>query len=101
MKKLVLLLGAILLVTQGVYAADKFGSVDLGKVMQQYSKSKEATKWAQEQEKSIQDFIADARKKYNAAATDELRSEIFSVIEDLEIKKITFKILQNKNHYLK
>lgn len=32
--------------------------------------------------------LADARKKYNAAATDELRSEIFQIIEDLESKKI-------------
>lgn len=32
--------------------------------------------------------IADTRKKYNEAATNELRSEIFSVIEELENRKI-------------
>lgn len=32
--------------------------------------------------------LADARKKYNAAATDELRQELFKVVEDLEARKI-------------
>ena len=32
--------------------------------------------------------IADARKKYNAAATNELRVELFQIIEDLENRKI-------------
>lgn len=32
--------------------------------------------------------LADARKKYNAAATDELRAELFQIIEDLENRKI-------------
>jgi Skp family chaperone for outer membrane proteins len=90
MKKLVLLLSAILLVAQGAYAADKFGSVDLGKVMQQYKKSQEATKWAQGQEKSIQSFIADARKKVAATPDDKKKDleekynkELISKVEEL------------------
>ncbi len=74
MKKLVLLLGVMLLAAQCTYAEDKFGSVDLGKVMQQYSKSQEATKWVQAQEKSIQSFIADARKKVAAAPENQKKA---------------------------
>jgi Skp family chaperone for outer membrane proteins len=94
MKKLVLLLGVMLLVAQGAYAADKFGSVDLGKVMQQYSKSQEATKWAQGQEKSIQNFIADARKKVAAAPDaqkkdleEKYNKELISKVEALRKNK--------------
>lgn len=32
--------------------------------------------------------LADARKKYNSAATDELRQQLFKVIEELEAKQI-------------
>lgn len=37
--------------------------------------------------------LAEARKKYDAAATDELRSELFKVIDDLEAQKIELDIV--------
>ena len=87
MKKVALLLAFVLMLGQYSFAAEKIGTVDLQKVMDQYSKAKAANTWVQNQEKSIQTFIDDARAKVNAAPDKEKK-----VLEEKYNKQLADKV---------
>lgn len=75
MKKLFTLLALFTLVSP-VFAADKYASVDLDKVLKGYKKTETINKTFQKREADIRVFIVDAQKSVVAATTDADRKKL-------------------------
>ena len=96
MKKLLTLL-AIFAFSTPVFAADKYASVDLDKVLKGYKKTEVINKSIQEKEAAIRVFIVDAQKSVVAATTDAERKkredkyakELKSKMDALQKEKIS------------
>ncbi len=92
MKKLFTLI-ALLALASPVFAADKYASVDLDKVLKGYKKTAVINKTFQQREADIRVFIVDAQKSVVAATTDAERKKL----EDKYAKELKAKMdkLQN------
>ena len=92
MKKLFTLI-ALLALASPVFAADKYASVDLDKVLKGYKKTTVINKTFQQREADIRVFIVDAQKSVVAATTDAERKKL----EDKYAKELKAKMdkLQN------
>ena len=75
MKKLLTLLALFALVSP-VFAADKYASVDIDKVLKGYKKTETINKTFQKREADIRVFIVDAQKSVVAATTDADRKKL-------------------------
>ncbi len=75
MKKLLTLI-ALLSLTAPVFAADKYASVDLEKVLKGYKKTAVINQTFQKREADIRVFIVDAQKSVVAATTDAERKKL-------------------------
>ncbi len=75
MKKLFTLLAVLALATP-VFAADKYASVDLDKVLKGYKKTATINKTFQKREADIRVFIVDAQKSVVAATTEADRKKL-------------------------
>ena len=75
MKKLFTLL-AVLALAAPVFAADKYASVDLDKVLKGYKKTATINKTFQKREADIRVFIVDAQKSVVAATTEADRKKL-------------------------
>lgn len=75
MKKLLTLI-AILVMAAPVFAADKYASVDIDKVLRGYKKTTTINADFQKREADIRVFIVDAQKKVVAATTDADRKKL-------------------------
>ena len=75
MKKLLTLLALFALVSP-VFAADKYASVDIDKVLKGYKKTETINKTFQKREADIRVFIVDAQKSVVAATTDAERKKL-------------------------
>ena len=75
MKKLFTLL-AVLALAAPVFAADKYASVDLDKVLKVYKKTATINKTFQKREADIRVFIVDAQKSVVAATTEADRKKL-------------------------
>lgn len=92
MKKLLTLL-AVLAFAAPVFAADKYASVDIDKVLKGYKKTDSINKTFQKREADIRVFIVDAQKSVVGATTDAERKKL----EDKYAKELKAKMdkLQN------
>lgn len=75
MKKLFTLI-ALLALAAPVFAADKYASVDIDKVLKGYKKTEIINKDFQKKEADIRVFIVDAQKSVVAATTDAERKKL-------------------------
>lgn len=75
MKKLFTLI-ALLALSAPVFAADKYASVDIDKVLKGYKKTEIINKDFQKKEADIRVFIVDAQKSVVAATTDADRKKL-------------------------
>ena len=75
MKKLFVLL-AILSLTAPVFAADKYASVDIDRVLKGYKKTEIINTTFQKREADIRVFIVDAQKKVVGATTEAERKKL-------------------------
>ena len=75
MKKFVLLL-AMMLITAPAFAAGKYASVDVDKILNGYSKTKTLNANFQKQEADIRVYMLDAQKKVVSAKTDAERKAL-------------------------
>ena len=75
MKKLFTLLAVLALATP-VFAADKYASVDLDKVLKGYKKTATINKTFQKREADIRVFIVDSQKSVVAATTEADRKKL-------------------------
>lgn len=75
MKKLLTLI-ALLSFTAPVFAADKYASVDIDKVLKGYKKTDVINKDFQKREADIRVFIVDAQKKVVSATTEADRKKL-------------------------
>ena len=75
MKKLLSLL-AVLTITTPVFAADKYASVDIDKVLKGYKKTEVINTTFQKREAEIRVFIVDAQKKVVGATTEADRKKL-------------------------
>lgn len=75
MKKLLTLI-ALFALCSPVFAADKYASVDLDKVLKGYKKTDTINKTFQKREAEIRVFIVDAQKSVVAATTDADRKKL-------------------------
>lgn len=75
MKKLLTLI-VVLFVCAPVFAADKYASVDIDKVLRGYKKTEVINTQFQKREADIRVFIVDAQKKVVAATTDAERKKL-------------------------
>lgn len=75
MKKLLTLI-AVLFITAPAFAADKYASVDIDKVLRGYKKTEVINTQFQKREADIRVFIVDAQKKVVAATTDAERKKL-------------------------
>ncbi len=87
MKKL-LVLFAVLAFAAPVFAADKYASVDIDKVLKGYKKTAVINKSIQEKEAAIRVFIVDAQKSVVGATTDAERKKL----EDKYAKELKTKM---------
>ncbi len=87
MKKLLTLL-ALLAVSSPVFAADKYASVDIDKVLKGYKKTEAINKTFQQRDADVRVFIVDAQKKIVAATTDAERKKL----EDKYAKELKAKM---------
>ena len=95
MKKLLTLL-AILTITAPVFAADRYASVDIDKVLKGYKKTEIINNTFQKREADIRVFIVDAQKKVVGATTeadrkkleDKYANELKAKMEKLQKDKI-------------
>lgn len=95
MKKLLTLL-AILTITTPVFAADRYASVDIDKVLKGYKKTEIINTTFQKREADIRVFIVDAQKKVVGATTeadrkkleDKYANELKAKMEKLQKDKI-------------
>ena len=75
MKKLITLLAVFAFVSP-VFAADKYASVDIDKVLKGYKKTDSINKTFQKREADIRVFIVDAQKSVVGATTDTERKKL-------------------------
>lgn len=87
MKKLLTLI-AVLAMAAPVFAADKYASVDIDKVLKGYKKTETINTTFQKREADIRVFIVDAQKKVVAATTDAERKKL----EDKYAKELKAKM---------
>ena len=95
MKKFLVILG-LLAVSAPVFAADKYASVDLDKVLRSYKETADATAQFQKEEADIRIFVLDAQKKVVSAKTDAEKKlleeknnkELQSKVDALQAKKV-------------
>lgn len=87
MKKLFTLI-ALLAMATPVFAADKYASVDIDKVLKGYKKTATINKTFQQREADIRVFIVDAQKSVVAATTDAERKKL----EDKYAKELKAKM---------
>lgn len=87
MKKLLTLV-ALLAVCSPVFAADKYASVDIDKVLKGYKKTETINKTFQQRDADVRVFIVEAQKKVVAATTDEERKKL----EDKYAKEVKAKM---------
>lgn len=95
MKKILVILG-LLAVTAPVFAADKYASVDLDKVLRSSKETADATAQFQKEEADIRIFVLDAQKKVVSAKTDAERKlleekynkELQGKVDALQAKKV-------------
>ncbi len=87
MKKLLTLL-ALLAISSPVFAADKYASVDIDKVLKGYKKTEVVNKTFQQRDADVRVFIVEAQKKVVAATTDEERKKL----EDKYAKELKVKM---------
>ena len=87
MKKLFTLI-ALLAMPTPVFAADKYASVDIDKVLKGYKKTATINKTFQQREADIRVFIVDAQKSVVAATTDAERKKL----EDKYAKELKAKM---------
>lgn len=96
MKKLLTLI-ALLAMCSPVFAADKYASVDIDKVLKGYKKTDAINKTFQQRDADIRVFIVEAQKKVVGATTDAERKkledkyakELKSKMDKLQKDKIT------------
>lgn len=87
MKKLFALI-AVLAMAAPVFAADKYASVDIDKVLKGYKKTETINKTFQKREADIRVFIVDAQKSVVGATTDAERKKL----EDKYAKELKAKM---------
>ena len=95
MKKLLTLL-AVLAIATPVFAADKYASVDIDRVLKGYKKTETINNTFQKREADIRVFIVDAQKKVVGATTeadrkkleDKYANELKAKMEKLQKDKI-------------
>ena len=94
MKKLLTLV-ALLAVCSPVFAADKYASVDIDKVLKGYKKTETINKTFQQRDADVRVFIVEAQKKVVAATTDEERKKLEDKY-DKEVKAKMDKLQKDK-----
>ncbi len=99
MKKLLTLI-ALFALTTPVFAADKYASVDIDKVLKGYKKTAVINQSIQKQEADIRVFIVDAQKSVVAATTDADRKKLEEKYGK-ELKAKMDKLQKNKINALK
>lgn len=89
MKKLLAALGVMIMVATSAQAAEKYGVVDLDTVINKYSKTKIANDSIEKQEKDIQTFAMEAKKKMATARTLEKKELETKYTKELQTKITT------------